>query len=82
MIPQDVLKILCCPETKVPLQLAPPALLQELNGKIATQTLQTKGGETLKTKLSAGLVTTDGATFYRIEDEIPILLIEEGIVIS
>jgi uncharacterized protein YbaR (Trm112 family) len=36
-------------------------------------------GKKVDTPLDAGLITEDGETIYRIDDDIPIMLIDEGI---
>ena len=82
MIDEELLKILRCPETKQPLQVMTEDALKQLNERIAAGEMTTAGGDAVEKPLEAGLVTEDGSRVYRIEDEIPILLIEEAIPLS
>lgn len=79
MIDKDLLKILACPETHQPLAEASAEVLAALNARIAAGEVKNVGGEVVKEGLVAGLVREDGAIVYPIRDEIPVLLIGEGI---
>ncbi len=81
-ISQDLLEILVCPETRQPLTLAGEELLQRLNRQIGAGTLRNRGGEAVQKELEAGLVRQDGAVLYPIEDDIPVMLVEESIELS
>ena len=81
-ISQDLLDILVCPETRQPLTLADDALLARLNQQIRDGALRNRGGEPVERELAAGLVRQDGAILYPIEDDIPVMLIEESIELS
>jgi len=75
----DLLEILCCPENRTPLKLADAAQVKALNEAIAAGTIKNKGGEAVDKAVDAGLVREDGAILYPVRDDIPVLLIEEGI---
>ena len=79
MIDKELLDILCCPETKVPVEVLPDDKLKALNERIAAGGVQTVDGSKVASPLDAGLITEDGRTIYRIDDDIPIMLIDEGI---
>ena len=79
MIDKDFLEILACPEDKTPVSLADQATVDALNAQIEAGELKNRAGETVETKMDAGLVREDGAYLYRIEDGIPIMLIDEAI---
>ena len=79
MIDQELLKILCCPETKVPVQALPDDKLEALNERIGQGKIKTADGNMVTTPLDEGLITEDGRTIYRVDDGIPIMLIDEGI---
>lgn len=81
MIDADLLKILCCPETHQPLQLAEPALLESVNQKIQAGQLQSRSGKIVTEKCDGGLVRADGKVLYPIRNNIPIMLISEGIAL-
>ena len=78
-ISQDLLDILVCPETRQTLQLADDALLESLNAKVRDGALRNRGGEPVGREIQAGLVREDRAVLYPIEDDIPVMLIEESI---
>lgn len=82
MIDKDLLEILACPEDKTPVSMADQALVDELNRRIEAGELKNRGGETVETKMDGGLVREDGAWLYRIEDGIPIMLIDEAIALE
>ncbi len=79
MIDKELLAILACPETKEPVALAEEELIAELNSRIARGEVKNRAGKTVEGKLDGGLVRTDGACLYPIQDEIPILLLDEAI---
>ena len=79
MIDKELLDILCCPETKVPVEMMPAENLKLLNERIAIGDIKTVDGTKVNTPLEEGLITEDGRTIYRIDDDIPIMLIDEGI---
>ena len=79
MIDQELLAILACPETKEPVALAEEDLIAALNSRIARGEVKNRAGKTVEGKIDGGLVRADGAYLYPIQDEIPILLIDEAI---
>ncbi len=79
MISAELLKILCCPETKKSLALANASELETLNHRVEKKELVSVEGKTLSEPLSAVLLRDDGKVAYRIQNDIPILLIQEGI---
>jgi uncharacterized protein YbaR (Trm112 family) len=56
-----------------------PAELEALNRAIAAGGVRSEAGSVLAAPATAGLVTRDGRTIYRIEDDIPVMLADEGI---
>jgi uncharacterized protein YbaR (Trm112 family) len=74
-----VLEILCCPKTKVPVELLSDDKRNTLNERIKKGEVKTVEGKKVDTPLEAGLITEDQKTIYRIDDDIPIMLIDEGI---
>jgi uncharacterized protein YbaR (Trm112 family) len=75
----DLLEILVCPETKQPVALADPAVLEAVNAKIRSGTLRNRGGQPVVQELAEGLVREDGRVLYPVDDGIPVMLIEESI---
>jgi uncharacterized protein YbaR (Trm112 family) len=79
MVDQALLDILVCPETKQPVHLADEALLARVNAAIASGTMLNRGGQLISEAVSEGLVREDGAILYPVRDDIPVMLIDEGI---
>ncbi len=82
MIDKDLLDILACPEDKTPVSLAEQPLVDEINKRIEAGEVKNRGGEAVETKMDGGLVREDRAYLYRIEDGIPIMLIDEAIALD
>ena len=79
VIDKDYLQMLACPDTRQPLEEAPPELILSLNERVAQGLVRNKGGAEVKDPIQAGLVRKDGKTLYPIVDRIPVLLVDEGI---
>ncbi len=82
MIDADLLKILCCPETHQDVRLAEPAVIAQLNEQIAAGALKNRGGQPVQEKLDAGLIRADGKVLYPIRNNIPIMLVDEGLPVG
>jgi uncharacterized protein YbaR (Trm112 family) len=78
----DLLEILRCPENRTVLKLADADLLGKLNAAVEAGTLKSKGDQVVKDKLDAGLVREDEAIVYAVRDDIPVMLVEEGIPLA
>ena len=74
-----LLDILCDPVSKTPLRMLNANELAALNRAVEAGSLDTVTGAKVKGPLQAGLITTDGKVVYRIEDDIPVMLPDEGI---
>ena len=74
-----LLDILCCPVSKTPVKLLGRNQLDALNREIAQHAVKTVAGIDVDGEIKAGLITTDGKVIYRIEDDIPVMLADEGI---
>lgn len=79
MLSAELLKVLVCPETHLELTLADSGLLARLNQAIAAGRLVNKAGQPVKQKLDGALVRKDGVLAYAVVDEIPMMLVDEGI---
>ena len=76
---RKLLDILCCPISKQPLAMVNSAELSALNTAIGSGNVL-KNDETAQTELvKQALITRDHKMIYRIEDDIPVLLADEGI---
>jgi len=81
-IAADLLAILCCPETKQEVSLLDKTVIEQLNKRISKGELRTKGGQPVTEQIDGGLLRTDRTVAYPIRDQIPIMLIEEGILME
>lgn len=81
MIEAKLLNLLCCPETHQPLKLADTALVAELNRQLAAGNLKSRNGDNVTGPLDGGLIREDQKVVYPIVKKLPILLIEEGILL-
>jgi len=79
MIPPELLAMIRCPEDHSRLALADDALLAKLNAAVRGGRLVNRGGQKVEKPLDGALVRADGQVAYPIVDEIPILLVDEGI---
>ena len=82
LIDSGLLKILCCPETHQPVSEANAALVAELNGRVEQGSLQNRAGKPIHDKLDGALVRTDRRVAYPIRNGIPIMLVEEAILLG
>jgi uncharacterized protein YbaR (Trm112 family) len=78
-IKKELLDILCCPVTKEPVEMLPADKLARLNDLIVTGSITTVDGKPVEAKIAEALITTDGKTIYRIDDDIPVMLVDMGI---
>ena len=76
---KTLLDILCCPVTRLPLEILDDARLQALNAAIRGGKLQNNGDEAIAEEWAEALVSRDGRLVYPVQDGIPILLEEESI---
>lgn len=82
MIREQLLKMLVCPETRLPLVPADPELMNRLNQAITEGLLKNRGGQTVRGLLQGGLVREDRAVLYPVIDGIPVMLVDEGIPLA
>lgn len=78
-INKDLLAILCCPDTKLPVMMAEADLVRKLNEAIARGGLMNKGKKPVVEQVEGGLVRADLKILYPVRENIPVMLIEEGI---
>ena len=76
---RKLLDILACPATRQPLALLEARGLESLNRAIAAGGIQRIDGATQAEGVREALVTRDRKRVYRVDDGIPVLLVEEGI---
>lgn len=78
-IDKQLIDILCCPETKQPVKPLSSKQLDALNTAQRQSGLKQVDGNALEQPLKAGLITADGKRIYRIDDDIPVMLVDQAI---
>ena len=76
---RKLLDILACPATRQPLSLLEARGLDALNAAIGAGTVRRMDDTPQAEPLREALVTRDRKLAYRIDDGIPVLLVEDGI---
>ena len=79
MLNPEILELLVCPESHQKIVPAEQSLVDELNQRIDKGELRTHAGEPVKAPLTAALVREDRKCVYRVDDDIPNLLVDERI---
>jgi uncharacterized protein YbaR (Trm112 family) len=79
---RKLLDLLVCPATRQPLALLDKPGLEALNRAIAAGSVKRADDTTQTEAVREALITRDRRTLYRIDDGIPVLLIEEGIPVA
>ena len=79
---RKLLDILACPATRQPLAMLDKAGLEALNRAIAAGGVRRIDDASQAAPLREALVTRDHKLVYRVDDGIPVLLVEEAIATS
>ena len=78
-IDKNLLAILCCPDTKQEVSLADESLIAKLNETVSRGQLKNRANKPVTEPLDGGLIRSDRKMLYPIREDIPVMLIEEGI---
>ena len=81
-IDDELLDILCCPETRQPVRRADASVLDPVNSEIEAGRLRDRGGNPVESRVDEALVREDGRVLYLVDDGIPIMLIDQSIEIE
>ena len=76
---RKLLDLLVCPATRQPLALLDKPGLEALNRAIAAGSVKRVDDTAQSEAIREALITRDRKILYRVDDGIPVLLIEEGI---
>ncbi|RMD51821.1 MAG: Trm112 family protein [Nitrospirae bacterium] len=78
-IEKELVTVLCCPVTKVPVREVEKDMILKLNKLISENKLTYADGTIVKEPIQEALITEDGKTIYRVDEGIPIMLVDRGI---
>lgn len=78
-VKQDLLEILCCPRTRIPLRVMTAEVIEKINNKISAGQVKYASGDNVKDPLEEALITVDNKWIYAVKDSIPVMLVEESI---
>ena len=78
-IHRELLDIMVCPITKLPVRLLTPERLQLLNKLISEGRVESADGQKVTSPLSEALITSNNGMIYRVEQSIPIMLEDQAI---
>jgi len=81
MLHPELINDLCCPETKQRVKMADPALVSNLNARIASGQARNRAGQPVAEKIEGGLLREDGKFLYPIRHDIPVMLVDEAIAV-
>jgi uncharacterized protein YbaR (Trm112 family) len=79
MIDKELLEILVCPEDKTPVRPADASTLEALNTRIRQGAVKNREGQPVTADVKEGLIREDGKYLYRVDDDVPVMLIGEAI---
>ena len=82
MIGPELLSMLVCPDQRTPLTLADEALVARVNRAIQGGRLKNRAGDQVERTIEGGLLRQDGVVLYLIVDGIPIMLVDEAILLD
>ena len=82
MVHSELLEILVCPETKQKLRLAGKEVLDRVNQGVAKGYVRNQCGEQVKGRVEEALVREDGRVLYLVQDGIPVMLLDEAILLD
>ncbi len=78
-VDRKLLEILRCPVTKQPVSPLSTEKLAALNKAIETEEVQYQDGSKIDTPVEEALITDNGRTIYRVDEDIPIMLEDQSI---
>ncbi|MEE9189264.1 MAG: Trm112 family protein [Candidatus Neomarinimicrobiota bacterium] len=81
-VSKELIHILRCPETKEVLVEASESLITKINEAIEKKTVYYRNNLPVLVRIDGGLLRSDGKFLYPVREDIPILLVDESIVLD
>jgi len=78
-ISQELLELLCCPITKKPMKILDADKIKVVNEAIKTGKIVNAEGQAVSETITEAIISIDNATIYRVDDDIPVMLVGSGI---
>ncbi|THB70028.1 MAG: Trm112 family protein [Gammaproteobacteria bacterium] len=75
-----LLEILCCPQTKIPVEVMEGEELAALNKKVEGGGIKYIDGSMVEEPLVEALITKNREVIYRVDDDTPVMIYEKGIM--
>ena len=82
MIDPELLALLVCPETHQELAEAGPVDVARINEAIGQGRVANAGGQAVSEAVEGALIRADGRIAYPVRDDIPVMLVAEGLVVG
>ena len=76
---QEIIALLVCPESRMPLRRAPGALIEKINAAIADGRVRNRAGNHVTGAVVEALVREDSVLVFLVRDGIPNLLFDESV---
>ncbi len=76
-IAEELLNILCCPETRQDLKVMNDEQISTLNRWIRSSDVRYRDGSGIDLPVTGALITEDGSRCYLIIDDIPVMLTDK-----
>jgi uncharacterized protein YbaR (Trm112 family) len=78
-VSEKLLDILQCPRTRQNLKMLEPEKIPRINAEIEKGNVKYYDGSPVEDQLDEALITEDRKVIYRVDEGIPILMIDRGI---
>jgi uncharacterized protein len=79
MVDKELLDILVCPDDKSAVRPADAQTLAAVNTRIRQGGAKNRGNQPVTAEISEGLVRADGKYLYIVDNDVPVMLIDEAI---